>query len=141
MQNSLVGIGIAALVGAAVGLAGAASGFGLFRAGIAGKKMVHATIYLDQVGGSCIITTAPQTIEAYKKETVEWTIVDRCGVTLENEVSLVFAAGDPLPSSCVKKGKKKIKCTVEPSAAFQSYKYSVQATGAVTEDPELEIVQ
>ena len=140
MPNSLGGIAVAAMVGAAVGLVGAASGFGLIRAGGVGKKMVHATINLDQVGGSCIITTAPQTIEAYKKETVEWTIVDRCGVTLSNDVSLVFAAGDPLLGSCEKKGKKKIKCAVDPSATYKAYKYSVVA-GDLKEDPELEIVQ
>ena len=141
MQNSLVGIAVAALVGAAVGLVGAASGLSLIRTAGVGKKMVNATIYLDQVGGNCNITTTPQTIEAYKKETIEWTIVDRCGVTVASDVSIAFASGDPLLDTCVKKGKKKIKCTVKPAAGFASYKYSVEAPGAVTEDPELEIVQ
>ena len=139
MQNSLVGIAVAALVGAAVGLV-AASGVGVFRAGGVGKKMVNATINLDQVGGSCFITTAPQTIEAYKKETIEWTIVNGCDDTQGADISLVFT-NDPLAEGCEKKGKKRIRCTIKPSAGFASYKYSVEAPGAVKEDPELEIVQ
>ena len=90
MQNSLVGIAVAALVGAVVGLVGAASGVGVFRAGSASKKMVYATINLDQVGGRCIITTAPQTIEAYRRETIEWTIVNRCRA-IENTGYVVAA--------------------------------------------------
>ena len=140
MQNSLVGIAVAALVGAAVGLV-AASGVGVFRAGGVGKKMVNATINLDQVGGSCFITTAPQTIEAYKKETIEWTIVNRCTDTQGADITLVFGSGDPLLESCVKKGMKKIKCTVKQGAAYAAYKYSVEAPGVKAEDPELEIVQ
>lgn len=141
MQNSLVGIAVAAVVGAVVGLVAASSGVALFRGAGVGKKMASATIYLGQVGGSCLITTAPQKLEAYKKETVEWTIVNQCPDTQGADVSLVFGAGDPLLETCVKKGKKKITCTIKPGAAFAAYKYSVEAEGAVKEDPELEIVQ
>lgn len=138
MRNSLASVTVAAAVGALI-----AVGAGMFfAAGPVGKKRVYATINLNQVGGSCMIQTAPATVEMYKRETIEWTIVNGCVDTVDVDVEVVFEAGsDPLDNTCVRKGKKKITCTVKSAAAYQTYKYKVQATGAVTEDPELEIVQ
>ncbi|MDP2055672.1 MAG: hypothetical protein Q8L75_18690 [Acidobacteriota bacterium] len=131
---------LAALIGAAAAMAAAATGLTTLGAGV-GKKMVRATIYLDQVGGECYINTDPQTLEAFKKETIEWSIIDRCGVTLSTDVEVEFANENPLEPSCVAKGKKKIRCTLKPGVAVGSYKYLVKGSGALTEDPELEIVQ
>ncbi len=142
MRNVLVSAGVAAIVGVTAGLIAATTGLGVVRPLGGGKKMVHATIALDRVGGDCIIGTFPQTIEAFKKETVEWTIVDRCGlVTDSNPVSIAFEAGqDPFGTTCEKKGKKKIRCSLNnPAQGF--YKYVVSARDATTEDPEIEIVQ
>lgn len=143
MKNSLIGVVIAALVGALAGLIGASSGIPLLGgAGGVGKKMVHATINLDRVGGDCRISTDPQTLEAFKKETIEWTIVDRCGETVSADVHIVFPeADDPLDEACARSGKKKIKCALKNAVDFKSYKYEVRAGGAVPEDPELEIVR
>ena len=106
MPNSMAGIAVAAVVGAVVGLVAASSGVGVFRAGSAGKKMVNATINLDQVGGSCIITTAPQTIEAFKRETIEWTIVNRCTDTQGADITLVFA-NDPLMRAASRRERRR----------------------------------
>ena len=140
MQNTFVAAALAALVGAAVAVAATATGLTTLGAGV-GKKMVRATIYLDQVGGDCYINTDPQTLEAFKKETVEWSIIDRCGVTLAAVVAIEFANENPLEPSCVARGKKKIRCTLKPGVAVGSYKYLVTGGTALPEDPELEIVQ
>lgn len=143
MKNSLTGVALSAAIGALAAITAGAIGLGdLVRVAGVGKKRVAATIFLDQVGGSCMIQTAPQTVELFKKETIDWTIIDRCGVTSAADVQVVFpAANDPLDGSCTRRGKKKITCTVKPAAGFAVYKYQVVASGAVTEDPELEIVQ
>lgn len=142
MKNAFVGAAVAAVVVVAAVVIAASSGIALFSPRASGKKMVHATITLDQVGGSCLIVTAPQTLEAFRRETVEWTIVDRCGVLddVADEVAIAFTGDDPLDPQCVKRGKKKIRCSLNnPANGF--YKYSVTAPDAVTEDPEIEIVQ
>lgn len=145
MQNSMMSAAIAALIGAAAAIAVAASGLATtFTAGgISVKRMVHATIHLDLLPNSdCIITTTPQLLEVYKKETVQWSVVDRCGLAANTEVELEFAAGsDPLATGCIKKGKKKIQCALNPAMTAGAYKYMVKAAGATSEDPELEIVQ
>jgi len=143
MQNSMMAAALAALIGVAAAIAAAATGLTTFTAGgIAGKKMVHATIFLDPVGGDCIITTTPQTLEAFKRETIEWSVVDRCGATFSTEVEVVFdSANDPLDATCARKGKKKIRCSLKNGVTLATYKYLVKAAGAITEDPELEIVQ
>ena len=142
MRSVLANVAVAAAVGVAAAAIAAASGFALFSQRSGGKKTVHATISLERVNGTgaCFIWTEPQTLEAFKRETIEWTVVDRCGV-LEgaNEVSIAFA-NDPLDPGCVKRGKKKIRCALNnPDQGF--YKYVVSATNATTEDPEIEIVQ
>lgn len=146
MRNTVVSAAVAAVVGVVAAMLAAASGFSLLSttSSRGGKKMVHATINLDRVGGSCFITTTPQTLEAYKRETVEWSVVDRCGVldTPAKEVTITFIGVDPIETSCVKKGRKKIRCVVRSDAAHNSfYKYKVEAPDAETEDPEIEIVQ
>lgn len=143
MQNSLISAAIAGLVGAIAAIAVAASGLvAPDAARVAGKKMVSATIYIDQLGGDCVITTTPQTLEAFKRETIEWSIVNRCETTLNADVEVVFdSSKDPLDASCVRKGKKKIKCSLKNGVTPDFYKYSVKADGAITEDPDLEIVQ
>jgi hypothetical protein len=130
---------------AGIGVAAALAAGGMFVAPMAGgKKMVHATISLDRPGGSgpCTIYTTPQTLEAFKRETVEWTVLDRCGVLDDptDEVTIAFTGDDPLDPRCTKRGKKKIRCALN-NPAYGFYKYTVSAPDAVTEDPELEIVQ
>jgi hypothetical protein len=145
MRNVLGSAAVGAVIGVGAAMLVAATGVGSRIAPMAsGKKNVHATIWLDRVGGSgpCTIVTTPQTLEAFKRETVEWSIVDRCGVLddASDEVVITFTGTDPTASGCVKRGKKKIRCSLNnPGVGF--YKYQVEAPGAVTEDPELEIVQ
>ena len=145
MKTVLASAAIGAVVGVTVAAVAAASGFALFtRSGGPGKKMVYATIQLDRVGGDCFITTTPQTLEAYRRETVEWTIVDRCGSTLpaENPAAVVtIAFGNDPTDACTKTGKKWIRCRLKMNAVYDSYKYTVSAPNALTEDPVLEIVQ
>jgi hypothetical protein len=139
MKNLLPSVAVAAVVGALVAIAAVMSGF---VAGSVGKKRVYATINISQVGGSCVIQTAPATVEMYKRETIEWTVVNSCADTVDADVEVQFdPSNDPLDGTCVRKGKKKITCTVKPAADYKGYKYKVLATGAITEDPELEIVQ
>ncbi len=143
MRQTLATAAVAAVVGVAAAMLASASGISLLSAR-AGKKMVHATINLDRVGGSCFITTTPQTLEAYRRETIEWSVVDRCGVldTPAKEVTITFTGVDPIDASCVKKGRKKIRCVVKNDAGHGTfYKYTVAAPDAETEDPEIEIVQ
>ena len=143
MKTVLASAAIGAVVGVTVAAVAAASGLALFRGGGPGKKMVHATVQLDRVGGNCFITTTPQTLEAYRRETVEWTIVDRCGSTLgENPAAAVtIAFGNDPTDACTKTGKKWIRCRLRSNAVYESYKYTVSAPDALTEDPVLEIVQ
>ena len=142
MNKMLATTAVAALVGAAVAIGVGLVGVGDIRIFSAGKKMAHATIYIDQVGGSCQIQTDPQTLEAFKRETIQWSIVNRCQDAFGQEVSIAFEeANNPLEASCVPRGRKKIQCTIKNGADYKSYKYRVVATGAVTEDPDLEIVQ
>ncbi len=142
MRNAFVSAAVAAVVGIAAAVIAASSGLALLSPPASGKRMVHATITLDRVGGNCLIVTAPQTLEAFRRETVEWTIVDRCGVLVEAsaEVAIAFTGDDPLDPQCVKRGKKKIRCSLN-NPDYGYYKYSVTAPDAVTEDPEVEIVQ
>jgi hypothetical protein len=142
MRNVFVNAAVAAVVSVTALVIAASSGLALFAPRASGKKMVHATITLDRVGVNCQIVTAPQTLEAFRRETVEWTIVDRCGVLVEAsaEVAIAFTGNDPLDPQCVKRGKKRIRCSLN-NPDYGYYKYSVTAPGAVTEDPELEIVQ
>jgi hypothetical protein len=141
MAKMLATTAVAALVGAAVAIGVGLVGLGDFRLLGAGKRMAHATIYIDQVGGSCQIQTAPQTLEAFKRETVQWSIVNRCPDALGSDVQIEFGGNDPLQTSCVRRGRKKIQCTIRNAAEYATYKYTVSVTGAVTEDPDLEIVQ
>lgn len=142
MKNAFVSAAVAAVVGVAAAVIAASSGLAVFSPRASGKRMVHATITLDRVGENCVIVTAPQTLEAFRRETVEWTIVDRCGVLAEasDEVAIAFTGVDPLDPQCVKRGRKKIRCSLN-NPDYGYYKYSVTAPGAVTEDPEVEIVQ
>ena len=140
MRNTLTSAAVGAAV--AVVVAGTVSLLGIFDKD---KRMVYATISLDRLNdGRCYINTIPQTLEVRKKETVEWTIVDKCGVTIPagGVVTITFA-NDPTHPSCTKTGKKSIKCPMktDPVPEYQEYKYSVAATDAITEDPVLEIVQ
>lgn len=144
MQKPLVSAAVAALVGAVAAIVIGATGLANFMAGgLLIKRMAHATIHLDLLPNrDCVITTTPQWLEVFKKEVVQWSIVDRCGLTSETDVEIEFAAGkDPLDTSCTRRGKKKIQCAVNPEAARGNYKYNVKASGALTEDPDLEIVQ
>jgi len=140
MANSVTNVAVAAFVGAAVAIIAGVVGFEKLAGGV-GKKIVHAEIHLDTVGGDCVIQTSPQTLEAFKKETIQWTIIDTCGITRTSDVNVVFAANNPLDPACVPRGKKKIACTLKNGVEYGTYKYSVQAEGATPEDPELEIVQ
>ena len=142
MRNALASAAIGAVVGVAIAAAAAASGISMF-AGAPGKRIAHATIELNPIGGECYITTSPQTLELYKKELVEWTVVDRCGVTVNNEVEIVFDNPEILDPACTKKHKKTVKCGTnsQKPPAVGLYKYKVMAPGAQTEDPVLEIVQ
>lgn len=143
MANAGVSAAVGVVAGFAIAAIAVATGvLNLPAAG--GKKIVHATISLQRVSGtgSCFIVTTPQTLEAFKRETVEWSIVDHCGVLddVSDEVTIAFKATDPLDPSCMRKGKKKIRCALNnPEKGF--YAYSVSAPDATTEDPELEIVQ
>ena len=137
MRNTLTSAAVGAAV--AVVVAGTVGLLGIFDKD---KRMVYATISLDLINGNCYINTIPQTLEVRKKETVEWTIVDRCGVTLpaDGVVTITFRDGDP--TNCTKTGKKSIKCAMktDPAPDYREYKYAV-SVGAITEDPVLEIVQ
>lgn len=144
MQNSMISAAVAGLVGAVAAIAVGATGVvsTLTGSGLSVKRMTHATIYLDLLPNSdCVITTTPQLLEVYKKETVQWSIVDRCGLAAATEVEIEFTSGDPLETGCVHKGKKKIQCALNPASNGGAYKYKVKAAGATTEDPDLEIVQ
>jgi len=144
MNNLQVSAGLGAFVGSVIAgsLLFFAVASGRIFTGNGGKRIERATINLDQIGDQCQITTDPQTIQAVKKQTIEWTIVDRCGVTQAAEVEVIFRSGnDPFEITCVKKGKKKIRCTLKDDAPIGSYKYDVMAGNALREDPELEIVQ
>jgi hypothetical protein len=141
MANSVTSVAVAAFVGAAVAVIAGVVGIEKLALRGVGKKMVHAEIHLDTVGGDCMIQTSPQTLEAFKRETIQWTIIDTCGVTRTSDVNVVFAANDPLDPACTPRGRKKITCTLKNAVDYGTYKYSVQAQGAQPEDPELEIVQ
>ncbi|MGH9217893.1 MAG: hypothetical protein ACRD1W_01245 [Vicinamibacterales bacterium] len=137
MRNTLV----SAAVGAAVAVAVVGAVSVLSRAN--DKKMVYATITLVGLStDSCRIVTIPQTLEMKRNETVEWSIVDLCGLTDANDAVIAFTGsnGDPLQEGCDKSEKKKIRCGLKNNQAYGYYKYSV-TVGALTEDPELEIVQ
>ena len=140
MQNSLAGIALAGLVGAVAAIVVAASGLVHVAGSVAGKKLVSATVFIDVLGGGCVVTTVPQTIEVFKRESVEWTVVDRCGATASDDVEIKFdPANDPLDPACtVRKHKKRIKCAMKSGADVKSYKYSV-IVGTFREDPDLEI--
>jgi hypothetical protein len=133
-------VAVSALVGAATAIVAGVLGVDRIGAGDA-NRMTHATIFLDQVSGSCRIHTAPQTLPGNRRGRVQWTIIDRCGVTNDNDVEISFAEQSPLEASCVPRGRRNITCVVRGDAAYRSYKYNVDARGAVREDPELEIVQ
>jgi hypothetical protein len=137
MKQLSITAGIAAIVGAAVALAvlGVRT-----QPAASSKKVAHATIHLVEVRGSCRIVTVPQTLELSKQERVQWTIIDLCDVTAGADVVVAFAS-DPLDPSCTKRGRKNITCNVAGNAAENVYKYTVSATGAITEDPELEILR
>ena len=138
MRNTLVSAGVGAAV--AVAVAGAISVLGIFDAD---KKMVYATITLIGLSAeSCRIVTIPQTLEVKRKETVEWSVVDLCGLTAANDAVIAFTGnnGDPLADDCDKSDKKRIRCGVKNDQPYDYYKYSV-TVGTLTEDPELEIVQ
>jgi hypothetical protein len=138
MANSVTNIAVAAFVGAAVAVVAGVIGIERLTGGV-GKKMVHAEIHLDMVRTDCVIQTSPQTLEAFKKETIQWTIINTCGIT--SDVNVVFGSNNPLDSGCTPRGRKKIQCTLKNGVEAGTYKYSVQAEGAEPEDPELEIVQ
>ena len=89
MKQLSITAAIAAIVGAVVALVMSSIGPSTQRA--VGKRVAHATIHLAQVGGSCRIVTVPQTLEVYKRERVQWTIVDLCGVTTASDVRVAFA--------------------------------------------------
>jgi len=136
MRNTLT----SAAVGAAVAVAVVGAVSVLNRAN--DKKMVYATITLVGLSPqSCRIVTIPQTLEMKRNETVEWSIVDLCGLTDANDAVIAFTGsnGDPLQEGCDKSEKKKIRCGLKNNQAYGYYKYSV-TVGALTEDPELEIV-
>ena len=138
MRNTLTSAAVGAAV--AVAVVGTVSVLGIFDKD---KKMVYATITLLGLSAdSCRIVTIPQTLEVKRKETVEWSIVDLCGLTTTNDAVITFTGsnGDPLVDGCDKSEKKKIRCGLKDNQAYGYYKYSV-TVGAVTEDPELEIVQ
>lgn len=137
MRNTLT----SAAVGAAVAVAVVGAVSVLSRAN--DKKMVYATITLVGLSTeSCRIVTIPQTLELKRNETVEWSIVDLCGLTDANDAVIAFTGsnGDPLQEGCDKSEKKRIRCGLKNNQAYGYYKYSV-TVGALTEDPELEIVQ
>lgn len=142
MRTTLASAAIGAGVGVVIAALAATSGYGPFAAA---KKMAHATITLHRIDTStCRIVTTPQTLEVGKNETVEWSIVDLCGVTAASDVQIEFTGsnGDPLDARCTKRGRKNVRCRVkDPAPDYDYYKYSVTATGATTEDPELEIVR
>lgn len=141
MPNSVANVAVAALVGAAVAVIAGAIGFERLVAG-GPKKMVHAEIHLDVVNAQCKIQTSPQTLEAYKKETVQWSIIDRCGITDTTDVVIEFdPAKNPLDAACTPTGKKKITCKLKNGVDIDTYKYTVKAGDLPAEDPELEIVQ
>ena len=136
MRNTLTSAAVGAAV--AVAVVGAVSVLG--RAN--DKKMVYATITLVGLSQqNCRIVTIPQTLEMKRNETVEWSIVDLCGLTDANDAVIAFTGsnGDPLQEGCDKSEKKKIRCGLKNNQAYAYYKYSV-TVGALTEDPELEIV-
>ena len=140
MRNTLTSAAVGAAV--AVVVAGTVSLLGIFDKD---KRMVYATISLDRLSdGRCYINTIPQTLEVRKKETVEWTIVDKCGVTIPaaGVVTITFA-NDPTDRQLHENRKEKHQMSDEadPAPEYQEYKYSVAATDAITEDPVLEIVQ
>ena len=133
-------VAVSALIGAAVAVAAGVLGIDRIGAGDA-NRMTHATIFLDPVGTNCMIHTAPQTLAGGRGGRVQWTIIDRCGVTNNNDVEINFTQAGPFEASCVPRGRRNITCTVRGDATYGPYKYNVSATGARTEDPELEIVQ
>jgi hypothetical protein len=139
MANSVTNVAVAAFVGAAVAVVAGVIGLEKLTVRGVGKKLVHAEIHLDRVGGDCLIQTSPQTLEAFRRETIQWTIINTCGIT--SDVSVTFASNSPLDASCTPRGRKKIQCALRNGVDYGVYKYSVQAEGATTEDPELEIVQ
>jgi hypothetical protein len=142
MRTTLASAAIGAGVGLLFAVLAATSGYVPFAGN---KKMAHATITLHRIDTStCRIVTTPQTLEVGKNETVEWSIVDLCGVTATYDVEIEFTGpkGDPLDARCVKRGRKSVRCRVkDPAPDYDFYKYEIRATGAITEDPELEIVQ
>lgn len=145
MKSVITSAAVGAVVGVAAAMIAAAAGIGALGGSRAGfqKRMVHATIFLDQRGPSCVITTVPQRVEMWRNETIEWTIVDGCGVLNEpaNMVQIEFKTNDPLDGGCNKRGKKWIRCPARGDAERASYEYRVLAPGAQTEDPEIEIAQ
>ena len=133
-------VAVSALVGAATAIVAGVLGVDRIGGGDQ-NRMAHATIFLDRVGETCVIQTAPQTLRGVRRDRVQWTIIDRCGVTNNNDVEINFTQAGPFEASCVPRGRRNITCTVRGDAAYGPYKYNVSATGARTEDPELEIVQ
>ena len=137
MKQLSITAATAAIVGAIVALI--VSGARLLPAA-SNKKVAHATIHLVEVRGSCRIITVPQTLELSNQERVQWTIIDLCDVTTANDVIVAFTS-DPLDPSCTKRGRKNITCSADRNAVPGLYKYTVSATGAATEDPEIDIVR
>jgi hypothetical protein len=141
MANSVTNVAVAAFVGAAAAIIAGVIGIDKLADRGAAKRMVHAEIHLDMVGGDCMIQTSPQTLEVFKRETIQWTILDACPDD-NGDVQIVFTGDNPLDANCTPRGRRKITCSVSPSANnIPPYKYEVRAANAVTEDPELEIVQ
>ena len=137
MKQLSITAAIAAIVATVVALV--VSGARLLPAA-SNKRVAHATIHVVDVRGTCRIVTVPQTLELSNQERVQWTIIDLCDVTTGSDVVVGFTT-DPLDSSCIKRGRKNITCNVSSGATLGLYKYTVSATGAVTEDPELDIVR
>jgi hypothetical protein len=143
MKNSLAAFAVAGLVGAIVAIVAASSGLVRFAGSGSTKKYAAATIYVESFGGGCRVTTVPQTLEVFKREIAEWTVVNRCPENATDDVKVVFDPlkdpHDKLDKDCVLTDKKRLKCKIDKDAVVnQTYKYTVIA-GDFREDPDLEI--
>jgi hypothetical protein len=143
---------VAALTGAAVGVAATAALLGL---GLLGRNhaAVSATIVLTPAIGAnaanCRAQTLPATILVGKKDVVNWTVTGQCdGV---GDVNLVFfnncgvsktseADVDDLFEEGGNPTGRKFKRKIKRNDAF-CYSYIVRSGNIVLEDPELEIMQ
>lgn len=118
------------------------------------KGIVPAGLFLTPtgvVGAPCAAKVVPFRIQARKKESIEWTIVDLCngtaGYTKDVELRWVDVAdkcngnNSPLDPPENPKGKQGIKRRIHQNCPDEKiFRYEIWLEGSRLADPEVEIV-